>query len=234
VKLLAGTSGYSYKEWKGHFYPEDLAASKFLRYYGERFATVEANGTFYKMPTDKQLAAWCDQVPAQFEFAIKAPQRITHQQRLSGSQESVERLLHATAALGDRLGPFLFQLPPFLKKDIPLLKQFLGIWPRDKRAAFEFRHASWFDDETFATLREAGAALCIAEAEKLVTPLIATAPFGYLRLRREDYVERDVLEWSQKIAAQPWERAYVYFKHEDAGTGPKLARKLLDSFEARG
>src|SRR5436309_14924068 len=121
MKALVGTSGYSYREWKGSFYPDDLPASKFLRYYGERFATVEANNTFYKMPTEKQLAAWIEEVPAGFEFAVKAPQRISHQQRLEGSEESVERLLHATAALGDKLGPFLFQLPPFLKKDIPRL-----------------------------------------------------------------------------------------------------------------
>jgi uncharacterized protein YecE (DUF72 family) len=234
MKRLVGTSGYSYKEWKGSFYPDDLPAAKFLRYYSERFATVEANNTFYKMPTAKQLSAWLAEVPSGFQFAIKAPQRITHQQRLEGSEDSVELLLSATAALGDKLGPFLFQLPPFLKKDISRLKKFLAIWPGTHRAAFEFRHASWFDDETYQVLREAGAALCIAEAEKLETPLVATARWGYLRLRREDYTQKDVAKWAAQILAQPWEQVYVYFKHEDAGTGPKLAQQLLGSFESLG
>ena len=232
MNVLVGTSGYAYKEWKGSFYPEDLAATKFLRYYAERFATVEANNTFYKMPTEKQLAAWIEEVPAGFEFAIKAPQRITHIQRLVGSEESVRLLTRATAALGDKLGPFLFQLPPNMKKDLARLSGFLEIWPRELRATFEFRHASWLDEETFTLLRKAGCALCIAESEKLETPLVATASWGYLRLRREDYVDGDVKKWAEKISSQKWDRAYVYFKHEDAGMGPKLGRKLIDLLKA--
>ncbi len=230
MQVLAGTSGYAYKEWKGNFYPEDLAASKFLHYYGERFPTVEANGTFYRMPTAKALAAWTPQVPEGFVFAVKAPQRITHQQRLVGSGEALTLLFGATAALGAHLGPILFQLPPFQKKETARLRDFLALLPPECRAAFEFRHPSWFDDEIFATLREKNAALVIAESEKLEAPLVATADWGYLRLRREDYVDADLAKWADHVRAQPWTRAYVYFKHEDAGIGPKLATKFTALF----
>jgi uncharacterized protein YecE (DUF72 family) len=233
VRTLIGTSGYSYKEWKGSFYPEDLPASKMLRFYAERFGTVEANNTFYKMPSEKTLGQWVDQVPEGFQFAVKAPQRITHQQRLVDSGEAVERLLTATRALGDKLGPLLFQLPPFLKKDVARLSAFLGLLPAGCQAAFEFRHASWFDDEVYGALRAGGAALCMSESEKLTAPLVPTASWGYLRLRREDYVDADLAAWAEKLRAQPWDRVYVYFKHEDAGMGPKLGKKLQALLENR-
>ena len=226
MRVLIGTSGYSYKEWKGSFYPEDLAASKMLRYYAERFPTVEANNTFYKMPSEKTLAQWVAQVPDGFCFSVKAPQRITHQLRLLDCAESVERLLTATAALGVKRGPLLFQLPPFLKKDVPRLSAFLALLPKGCAATFEFRHASWFDDEVYAALKAGGAALCMSESEKLTAPLVATTSWGYLRLRREDYVDADLASWAEKIRAQAWDRAYVYLKHEDAGMGPKLGKKL--------
>jgi uncharacterized protein YecE (DUF72 family) len=232
MQVLAGTSGYAYKEWKGNFYPADLPASKFLRYYGERFPTVEANGTFYRMPTAEALAAWLPAVPAAFVFAVKAPQRITHQQRLHQSADSLAALLRATDALGEHLGPLLFQLPPFLKKDVPRLREFLALLPAGKLAAFEFRHPSWFDDEVFSTLREKNAALVISESDTLEAPLVATADWGYLRLRREDYVDADLAQWAEKVRAQPWSRAYVYFKHEDAGIGPKLAASFAALFSA--
>lgn len=226
VRVFIGTSGYSYKEWKGSFYPEDLPASKMLRYYAERLDTVEANNTFYRMPSAKTLDEWTAQVPPGFVFAIKAPQRITHQQRLVGSAETLEAVWRATEVLGARRGPFLFQLPPFLKKDVPRLADFLALLPASIEAAFEFRHPSWLDDEVYAALEARRAALVIADAEKLTTPLVATAPFGYLRLRREDYTQADVDTWAARISAQPWPRAYVYFKHEEAGTGPRLAAEL--------
>jgi uncharacterized protein YecE (DUF72 family) len=226
MKVLIGTSGYAYKEWKGSFYPEDLPASKMLPFYAARFPTVEANNTFYRMPTAKALAAWVNQVPDHFTFAVKAPQRITHQERLAGSEESLRFFLDALEALGPKRGPLLFQLPPFLKKDLPRLAAFLALLPKGVEAAFEFRHASWFDDEVYALLRQHGAALVIAEAEKLTVPLIATAPFGYLRLRREDYVEADLHAWAARIQSQPWTHAYVYFKHEDSGKAPAYATVL--------
>jgi uncharacterized protein YecE (DUF72 family) len=226
MRVLTGTSGYSYKEWKGSFYPEDLPASKMLRFYGERFPTVEANNTFYKMPSAKTLGEWRAQVPAQFVFGVKAPQRITHQERLAKSEGSLARFLSACEALGEQLGPLLFQLPPNLKKDVPKLAAFLALVPAGKQAAFEFRHASWFDDEVYAALRARNVALVMSESEKLTAPLVATADWGYLRLRREDYTDGDIVSWADRLRAQPWSRAYVYFKHEDAGIGPKLALRL--------
>jgi len=231
--VACGTSGFAYKEWKGSFYPEDLPAKQFLRYYAERFPTVEANNTFYRMPTAKALGAWCDEVPEHFVFAVKAPQRITHQQRLVESGEAVAALARATEALGARLGPLLFQLPPFLKKDAARLKDFLALLPAGWRAAFEFRHASWFDDEVYQALRARNAALVISESDKLAAPLVATADWGYLRLRREDYLDADLIAWAEKIKAQPWQHTFVYFKHEDAGAGPKLAAQLTALLPAR-
>jgi uncharacterized protein YecE (DUF72 family) len=226
MRVFIGTSGYSYKEWKGSFYPEDLSAAKMLAYYAARFPTVEANNTFYKMPSPKVLGDWRAQVPEGFVFAVKAPQRITHQERLQGAGESLARLTAATDALGPKLGPYLFQLPPFMKKDVARLNEFLPLLPAGCAAAFEFRHPSWFADDTYEALRARGAALVMSESEKVTAPLVATADWGYLRLRREDYVDADIHAWADKLRAQPWERAYVYFKHEDAGIGPKLAAQL--------
>jgi uncharacterized protein YecE (DUF72 family) len=232
VTLHVGTSGYAYKEWKGSFYPEDLPQKQFLRYYAERFSTVEANNTFYRMPSADALAAWNDQVPEGFVFAVKAPQRITHQKRLIDCGEALTGLFSATAALGPRLGPVLFQLPPNLKVDHARLRDFLALLPPAAQAAFEFRNESWFSDETWALLRARNAALVISESEKIEAPLVPTADWGYLRLRREDYVEKDIDDWAGRIRSQPWKHTYVYFKHEDAGTGPKLARSLLARFRS--
>ncbi len=197
-----------------------------LGFYSASFNTVEANNTFYKMPTEKVLAHWRDQVPANFVFAIKAPQRITHVERLKDSASSLERLFAATLALGDKLGPFLFQLPPFLKMDLPRLREFLAGLPPRTRAAFEFRHSSWFCDEIYAALSEKNCALVWSESEKLTTPFVATSDWGYLRLRREDYVDSDIAAWAERLRAQKFQQAFIYFKHEDAGTGPRLATQL--------
>jgi uncharacterized protein YecE (DUF72 family) len=230
MRLLAGTSGYSYAPWKGPFYPEKLPAAKMLGYYASRLPAVEINNTFYRMPRPEMLARWAEEVPAEFRFALKAPQRITHHLRLAPEAADPVRVLHETArALGERLGPVLFQLPPFSKKDLPKLQAFLDILAGQApglRAAFEFRHPSWFEGDVFQALRGAGAALCVAEDEKLTTPLEATAPWGYLRLRRQDYGEAAVADWAGRIGAQPWEEAYVFFKHEDQGVGPRLAAQL--------
>jgi uncharacterized protein YecE (DUF72 family) len=232
MRTLIGTSGYSYPAWKGHFYPEDLPAKKFLAFYASKLSTVEINNTFYRMPSAKLVQSWADEVPDGFTFAIKAPQRITHQLRLKeGSAELVTALVGIVEVLADKQGPLLFQLPPNMKKDLPRLQAFLAAMPRRCRAAFEFRHESWLGDDTYDALRAANAALCIADTEEASTPLVATADWGYLRLRREDYVESDIREWRKRISAQKWDSAFVYFKHEDEGKGPAYAAVLRSLLE---
>ena len=232
MNLYVGTSGYSYKEWKGTFYPEKLPAKQMLRYYGERFRTVEINNTFYRMPTASVLEAWAGEVPADFRFVLKAPQRITHIQRLKDAGESVSQLLEAAGTLKERLGPLLFQLPPNFKKDVPRLREFLALLPPRCRAAFEFRHPSWFDDEVFGLLRDHQAALCVAEAEDdLEVPFVATADWGYLRLRRPDYGDAELTAWVKRVREQDWRDGFVFFKHEDEGKGPQMAKRFLELAE---
>ncbi len=221
-----GTSGFSYPEWKGSFYPDDLPESRMLPFYSERFSSVEINNSFYRMPSARVLSTWAAEVPQRFRFVLKASRRITHIARLKETDDSLSYFLQQSAALGEHLGPVLFQLPPNLKKDLPRLKRFLGSLPRERRAAFEFRHESWFDEEVFEALRESGAALCVAEDENLATPLVPTAGWGYLRLRRQDYTSADLERWAGRVAAQTWTDAYVFFKHEEAGTGPRLAKEF--------
>jgi uncharacterized protein YecE (DUF72 family) len=228
MKFYVGTSGYSYKEWKGSFYPEDLPEKEMLHYYGERFKTVEINNTFYRMPKPAVLEGWAAAVPADFRFVLKASQRITHMQRLKDAHDNVAYLLKVAEALGPRLGPLLFQLPPFMKKDAARLKEFLGCIPSDRRAAFEFRHQSWFDTEILDLLREYQAVLCIAEAENdLDIPFESTADWGYLRLRRPDYGDTELKAWADRIKQQKWKDAYIFFKHEDEGKGPAMAKRFL-------
>ncbi len=229
MRVLVGTSGYSYKEWKGPFYPKDLAAGDFLGYYAARLATVEINNTFYRMPTTKLVEGWAKVVPETFTFAVKAPQRITHMAKLQNVAESTQLFARVMSGLGPRLGPLLFQLPPFLRKDVPRLAAFLESAPRDARIALEFRHASWFDEEVWATLRAHGAALCVAEGEALAAPLVATADWGYVRLRRDEYPDELLADWAAKIRAQPWKEAFVYVKH-DEGDAPGVAKRLLSLF----
>jgi uncharacterized protein YecE (DUF72 family) len=229
MNLYVGTSGYSYKEWKGTFYPEELPDKQMLRFYGERFRTVEINNTFYRMPKPSVLEAWAAEVPPDFRFVLKASQRITHMQRLKDAGDSVAYLLKVAGALKERLGPLLFQLPPFLKKDSPRLREFLGLLPAGCRAAFEFRHQSWFDEEVLGLLRAHQAALCIAEAENdLEIPFVSTAGWGYLRLRRPDYGDPELKEWGARVRQQPWQDAFVFFKHEEAGKGPAMAKRFLE------
>ncbi len=223
MRVLAGTSGYSYPAWKGSFYPQSLPASRMLAAYAERLPAVEINATFYRMPQAKTLAGWRAQVPPAFVFALKGPQRITHVKRLAGAAEDVAFFHSVAAELGDALGPVLWQLPPTLKKDLPRLREFLALLPRGGRAAFEFRHASWHDDEVLAALSDAGAALCIADDEERPTPWVATATFGYLRLRRPDYDDAALARWADTVRAQRWDAAFVFFKHEDEARGPDYA-----------
>jgi uncharacterized protein YecE (DUF72 family) len=234
MELLTGTSGYSYKEWKGSFYPEDLKAEEMLHFYAGRFRTVEINNTFYRMPAESMLARWREEVPNDFRFALKAPRRITHDKRLRDAGPDVAEFLRRAASLGDKLGVILYQLPPQLRKDIPKLESFLAGLPAERHAAFEFRHDSWLDDAVYAALRARGAALCIADTDEGDTPLVSTARIGYLRLRRTQYSDAELHAWAERIGRQPWTRAYVYFKHEDEGWGAKFARRFGEVWKAAG
>ena len=232
MKLSVGTSGYSYKEWKGVFYPEKLPAKDMLGYYAEQLPAVEINNTFYRMPKTRVLETWRDSVPAGFRFSIKASRRITHFKRLKNTAEEMGFLLGNCEVLGDRLGVVLFQLPPNLPADTERLDRFLELLPEGTRAAFEFRHPSWADPEVHERLRARGCALVQVDVEDEDAPeLLATAPFGYLRLRRPGYERADLASWVQRIAQQHWQEAFVFFKHEDGGTGPRLAADFLAAAE---
>ena len=229
MKLWVGTSGYSYKAWLGSFYPERLPAKEMLRFYASRLPAVEINNTFYRLPKESVLQNWAEQVSPEFRFVLKAPQKITHVKRLKEADEEVKYLFGAENSLGRNKGAVLFQLPPSLRKNLLTLQSFLSIVPTDRPIAFEFRHPSWFDEEVFACLRERNCALCLAEMEDSENyDLVPTATWGYLRLRRPDYTPTDLRNWKQRILSQPWDHAYVFFKHEDEGIGPKLAAQFLE------
>lgn len=227
--IFIGTSGYNYPEWKGSFYPPDLAAAKMLPYYAARFPTVEINYTFYRMPSEKLLAGWVAQVPASFRFTLKAPRRITHDAKLQKCEQLTAQFCLVAGTLGNQLAALLFQLPPTLKKDLARLETFLDTLPRKAPVAFEFRHPSWFDEEVFAVLRRGDRALCVADSEKLETPLEITADFAYFRLRDEGYQPADIEEWARRIGPlqSRCRDVYVYFKHEEKGIGPEFARQLM-------
>ena len=230
MHVLTGTSGYSYKEWKGRFYPEKMKEAEMLAFYAGRFPTVEINNTFYRMPAPDLLRKWAEQTPDAFTFVLKAPQRITHHRRLVDVSGDVSYFFQTAGALGGKLGPILFQLPPYMKKDLERLKAFLDLLPAAPRAAFEFRHASWFDEEVRGALRDKGAALCLADTdEEPLTEVTVTADWGYLRLRRATYTEADVTGWAERVRAQPWQRAFVFFKHEDKARGPEFAATFARS-----
>lgn len=227
MNVFVGTSGYSYKEWKGSFYPEDLPAAQMLRFYAERFSTVEINNTFYRMPEPKLLTHWKSQVPEGFRFVLKAPQRITHKKRLADAADDVEYLFSTAQVLGVSLGPILFQLPPYFRKDLSRLRDFLAGIPEGKACAFEFRHSSWFADEVYETLSSHGAALCVAETDESgQVELRPTADWGYLRLRKSDYQDGELAAWRDRLLGQPWQEAWVFFKHEEEAKGPRFAARF--------
>jgi len=234
TNLFVGTSGYSYKEWKGSFYPEKLPAKDMLPYYSERLKAVELNNTFYRLPKREMVESWKAQVPVNFRFSLKASQRITHFKRLKDAEDVTKYMLDTVNALEDRLGVVLFQLPPNSKKDADRLREFLEYLPPQTRTAFEFRHESWFEDDTFDLLRGKNCALVVSDTDdKPLTSITDTADWGYLRLRRTSYAKEELTEWMRRVEQQTWKDAFVFFKHEDEGVGPKLAAQFLKLSESR-
>jgi uncharacterized protein YecE (DUF72 family) len=224
-RLYVGTSGYNFPEWKGSFYPPKLSSAKWLEYYAQQLGTVEINYTFYRMPSAKTIAGWDAATPPEFRFVVKAPQRITHFARLKNIDEPLRFFIDIVRKLNAKLGPVLFQLPPNFKKDLARLGDLLTQFPPDVRAACEFRHASWWSDDVYDLLRRNNTALCIADTEEGTTPDVVTGDFGYVRLRDEGYTPDELQAWARKIQAlgSAWTDAYVFFKHEEKGIGPKLA-----------
>lgn len=231
MRILAGTSGYAFKEWKGPFYPEDLKDAGMLEYYASQFPAVEINNSFYQLPKEKVLRDWAAQVPEQFSFAIKASRRITHFARLKPDcKETLEYLVRTTAALAERVGPILFQLPPNLRKDVDLLRGFLGMLPEGRRYAMEFRHESWFETAVVDALREHNVALVAIEQEDFSSPVEKTASWGYLRLHRFDYDDARLSTWAKTIREAGWSDAYVFFKHDhvpEGGAGPLAVQQFM-------
>jgi uncharacterized protein YecE (DUF72 family) len=230
MRIVSGTSGFAYPEWKGSFYPEGLSADAMLGHYAALLPAVEINNTFYRMPKTHVLAGWSAEVPEGFTFAIKASRFITHIRRLKDIGQPVSFLFEQLAALGEKLGPVLFQLPPNLKQDPARLDHLLEQLPVDRRVALEFRHPTWHDDEVYARLRARGVALVAVESDEEGegSPFVPTASWGYLRLRRKEYGDVELRAWVERLAAAGWTDAFVFFKHEDAGAGPRLAKRFLE------
>ena len=232
ARVLVGTSGYNSPEWRGTFYPEKFSTSKMLAYYAERFPTVEINYTFYRLPTEKLLAGWAAGTPDSFCFTLKAPRRITHDAKLQRCEELLQAFCRTARTIGPRLASLLFQLPPTLRKDAATLRNFVELLPEGTRAAFEFRHPSWFDDEVYDVLRSRNVALCVADSEKLSTPEVTTADHAYFRLRDEGYQQGDIERWAGVVRRlQGVTDVFVYFKHEEQGLGPEFARRFVDALK---
>jgi uncharacterized protein YecE (DUF72 family) len=232
MRLHVGTSGYNFPEWKGTFYPEKLAAAKMLEFYAQRLSTVEINYTFYRMPNAKTIAGWSAATPEHFTFVLKASKRITHEARLKEVESPLRYFCDTALTLGPKLGPLLFQLPPNFKKDVERLDEVLRLVPPELRTAWEFRHATWFDEDTYRVLRNRNAALCVADTDEGTTPIVATAGFGYFRLRDEGYGSDDLQRWAETVRslAGGWSDAFVFFKHEESGQGPALAADFTKLF----
>ena len=234
MRYLIGTSGYNYPEWRGSFYPEKFPTGKMLAYYAERFNTVEVNYTFYRMPTEELLDGWAQGTPENFTFTLKAPRRITHDAKLQRCEELTQAFCRVAATLGPKLGVLLFQLPPNFKRNDTVLGAFAETLPHGARAAFEFRHESWHDEAVFAALRARNLALCIADSEKMSTPVVATADYTYFRLRDEGYQPADIDRWGVVISGMTnVHDAFVYFKHEEQGKGPEFGQRLMSRLGVR-
>ncbi|MGQ0647680.1 MAG: DUF72 domain-containing protein [Gemmatimonadaceae bacterium] len=231
MRVLVGTSGFAFKEWKGPFYPETLHDDEMLRHYGTQFPTVEINNTFYRLPKESVLSGWASQVPDTFTFSIKASQRITHFARLKEEAASpLEFLLKNTQVMGDRLGVILFQCPPNMKKDLPRLQRFCDLLPRDRRFTFEFRSPDWYEDDVVAELKARNIAIAVSDNEEFSSPMIPTADWGYLRLHRFDYDDRALGTWGRRVLDEPWKEAFVFFKHDYTPfTGPPAVKSFVDA-----
>jgi uncharacterized protein YecE (DUF72 family) len=228
MRFLVGTSGYSYKEWKGSFYPEKLPEKNMLNHYAQQFSTVEINNTFHRFPTVATVESWAQQVPSTFRFVLKARQTITHFRRLQNAEAQIDDFIDIASVLKDRQGPLLFQLPPNFKKDIPRLDAFLNYVGGRARVVLQLQHESWFDDEVYSCLRAHSAALCSVDEDGPASDrVIATTTWGFLRLRKERYTDANLKKWIEAIQSQDWDEVFVFFKHEDAGAGPKLAARFL-------
>jgi uncharacterized protein YecE (DUF72 family) len=229
MNLYAGTSGYSYKEWKGSFYPANLAAKDMLSYYATKLPAVELNNTFYRLPQPGMIASWKAQVPENFRFSVKASQGITHFRRLKDAAEATKRMLDIVSGLGDRLATVIYRMPEDLEKDLKRLESFLKHLPPNPPTVFDFRHPSWFDDEVRQLLRSQNRALCISDTDELpVSRIDKTADWGYVRLRRVNYSTAELRDWISRMKDQDWKTAFVFFKHEDEGTGPRLAAEFIN------
>jgi uncharacterized protein YecE (DUF72 family) len=229
MRFLVGTSGYSYKEWKGSFYPADMSEAGMLPYYAQHFPAVELNNTFYRMPTTSAAESWAKLAPPAFQFALKAPQTITHRKRLNNAAKEAANFLKVASVLKERQGPLLFQLPPNFKKDLDRLEKFLKSVAKSARVAFEFRHESWFDDSVFDCLRANSCALCVADIDDGPEPrVLATAKWGYVRLRKENYTDAKLRDWAKRLKELEWADGFVFFRHEDTGKGPKFAKRFLE------
>jgi uncharacterized protein YecE (DUF72 family) len=229
MELHVGTSGYGYKEWKGIFYPEKIPSGEMLRFYGERFDAVEINYTYYHMPTQRLLASWAEQVPDTFAFVLKAPQAITHVKRLKEVGEEADYFFRTVSLLEGKLGAVLLQFPAFFRANLPRLETFLDLIPDDVRCAFEFRSPTWLEAGVGELLWERGHTLCIADTDEAPAhEIVGTASWGYLRLRRPGYTDADLAQWAQRIRSQPWERSFVFFKHEEEAMGPRLALRFRE------
>jgi len=234
IKIYTGTSGFAHKEWKGKFYPEKISSKEMLRFYAERLNTVEVNNTFYHMPKESVLTSWAEQVPSDFVFALKAPQVITHIRQLRNVFEQTEYLFKTLSVLDRKLGPILFQFPKSFHANVPALVDFLALIPSTAACAFEFRSPSWLDAGMPDLLRQKGCSLCIADTdENPAQDMISTTLWGYLRLRRSDYKDADLSQWVERILSQDWEKAYVYFKHEDEAKGAEMAIRFQELLDAR-
>ena len=228
MTLYVGTSGFSYKEWKGRFYPETIAPKEMLSYYASRLQAVELNNTFYRMPQPSVIETWKSQVPSDFRFSVKAPQSITHFRRLNNAGPQTQLMLKTIAPLKDGLGAVIFRLPENMKKDLKRLETFLKELPAETPAVFDFRHPTWFDDEVVALLRSQNRVFCVSDIEELPESYtFKTADWGYVRLRREKYTKAELNKWVKRIKVQKWKDTYVFFKHEDEGTGPTLAKQFV-------
>jgi uncharacterized protein YecE (DUF72 family) len=230
LPLYVGTSGWAYTIWKPEFYPKNVPSKNFLKFYATQLNTVEVNYTFRRSLTEKAATGWMAHVGPNFRFALKANQYVTHIKRLKDVEEALQRFFPTLQPLANQLGPVLFQLPPNAKADVPLLRDFLALLPRNFKAAFEFRHESWFSDEVYKTLQDRNSTLCVAETESLTTPEVPTANYIYFRFRRPSYSAEDVAQLAERVErclANGLE-TYAFFKHEEDPRSPLNAVALLN------